>query len=372
MFGSIGIKNPRARHKPDFLVMVFIFMIIAFGLIMLSSASSDLAKIEFGDSYYYLKHQILFGLLPGLFLFLFASNFYYQNYKKFAIFLFSLNILLLILVFSPLGVTSGGATRWLTLGPLTFQPSELLKFSFIAYMAAWLSGPQKRKNNFLEGLVPFSIICGLVGSLLLIQPATSTAGILILSALVVYLISGAKKSYIFAIFILGITLFMAVSYLTPYRWQRITSFIDPSQNTQSSSYHINQALIAIGSGNLTGVGFGQSTTKIHYLPEPIGDSIFAVIAEEIGFVGSSALILGFLVLVTRIFILAKRTMDQFGQLLLVGFGTLIGLQFFVNVGAISGIIPLTGMAIPFISYGGTSLVIFMFISGIIVNISKHN
>lgn len=372
MFGLIGSKNYRAKHKPDFLVMVLIFVIIAFGLIMLASASSDLAKMEFGDSYYYLKHQILVGLLPGLLFFLIASNLYYQNYKKIAVFLFSLNILLLILVFSPLGVTSGGATRWLTLGPLTFQPSEFLKFSFIVYIAAWLSGHQKRKNNFWEGCFPFLAICGLVGSLLLIQPATSTAAILMAVALVIYFASGAKISYILAIIMLGLTLFLAVSYLTPYRWQRITSFIDPSQNTQSSSYHINQALIAIGSGNLTGVGFGQSTTKIHYLPEPIGDSIFAVIAEEMGFIGSSILILGFLALITRIFILARRMTDQFGQLLLTGFGAIIGIQFFVNVGAISGVIPMTGMAIPFISYGGTSLTVFLLISGIIVNITKHN
>ncbi|MBU4348582.1 putative lipid II flippase FtsW [Patescibacteria group bacterium] len=367
-----GLKSLKIKNKPDFLVMVIVFVIIGFGLIMLSSASSDLAKIEFGDSYFYLKHQILFGLIPGIILFFLASNFYYQNYKKFAIILFALNILLLILIFSPLGVVSGGATRWLTLGPITFQPSELLKFSFIVYIAAWLSGSQKRKNNFWEGCAPFLIICGLVGFLLLIQPATSTAGILILSALIVYFASGARISYILVTFILGLILFLTVSYLTPYRWQRITSFIDPTQNTQSSSYHINQALIAIGSGNLSGVGFGQSTTKIHYLPEPIGDSIFAVIAEEMGFIGSSALILGFLVLITRIFILARKTIDQFGQLLLTGFGVLIGMQFFVNVGAISGIIPLTGIALPFISYGGTSLAVFMLISGIIINISKYN
>jgi cell division protein FtsW len=149
------------------------------------------------------------------------------------------------------------------------------------------------------------------------------------------------------------------------------SFVDPNQNTQGASYHINQALNAIGSGNVFGVGYGQSVAKIYYLPEPIGDSIFVVIAEELGFVGSVTLLLCFLILITRIFILSMRTRDQFGQMLLLGFGSIIGIQAFMNTGAISGFLPLTGVTLPFISYGGTALAIFMFISGIIVNISKN-
>jgi cell division protein FtsW len=189
-----------------------------------------------------------------------------------------------------------------------------------------------------------------------------------------YFVSGARISYILTTMTLAAVLFAGLLYLTPnsYRTQRIMSFIDPSQNVLSSSYHINQSLIAIGSGNIFGVGYGESTTKIHYLPEPIGDSIFAVIAEELGFVGSVALILCFLILITRIFILAKRSRDHFAQLILVGFGSLIGIQVFINIGAISGLIPLTGMPLPFISYGGTALAVFMTISGIIINITKHN
>lgn len=366
-----GIKNVGNSRKPDFLVMIFVFIIVAFGLVMLSSASSDLAKIKFGDSYYYLKHQILMGLIPGLIGFFLASVIYYQYYKKLAVIFFIFSILLLILVFSPLGISAGGATRWLKLGPLIFQPSEFLKFSFIVYIAAWLSGSERRKNVFFEGYAPFLIICGLVSFILLIQPSTSAAAILIAAALAVYFASGAKISYIAGTVILGLVVFLAISYLTPYRWQRIVSFVDHSQNILGSNYHINQSLIAIGSGNIFGVGYGESTTKIHYLPEPIGDSIFAVIAEELGFIGSAGLILCFLFLVTRIFILARRSKDQFGQLLLVGFGGLIGFQTFINIGAISGFLPLTGTSLPFISYGGTALTVFMFISGIIVNISKH-
>ena len=369
----LGIKNANSGHKPDFLLIVFIFIIIAFGLVMLASASSDLAKMEFGNSYFYLNHQLLYGLLPGLIGFFIASNIYYQNYKKLITPLFIVNIIMLILVFSPLGVTSGGASRWLNFG-FIFQPSEFLKISFIVYIAAWLSGNEKRKNSFLGGFVPFLAICGLVSILLIIQPSTSIVAILMLSALIVYFVSGAKVSYILGAMVLAAILFAGFLYLTPdsYRTQRIMSFIDPNQNVLGASYHINQSLIAIGSGNIFGVGYGESTTKIRYLPEPIGDSIFAVISEELGFIGGIALILCFLILITRIFILAKRCSDRFAQLILVGFGSLIGIQVFVNIGAISGLIPLTGMPLPFISYGGTALAVFMIISGIIVNITKHN
>ncbi|MHB9019921.1 MAG: FtsW/RodA/SpoVE family cell cycle protein [Minisyncoccota bacterium] len=369
----LGIKNTNSEHKPDFLLIVFIFIIIAFGLVALASASSDLAKMEFGNSYFYLNHQILYGLLPGLIGFFIASNIYYQNYKKFITPLFVINIIMLALVFSPLGVTSGGASRWLNLG-IVFQPSEFLKIFFIIYIAAWLSGNEKRKNSLWEGFFPFLLICALVAVLLILQPATSIVVILMASVGIIYFVSGARISYIFGSIALALILFAGLLVLTPnsYRTQRIMSFIDPNQNVLGTSYHINQALIAIGSGNIFGVGYGESTTKIRYLPEPIGDSIFAVISEELGFVGSIALILCFLILIIRIFILAKRSRDHFAQLILVGFGSLIGIQVFINIGAISGLIPLTGMPLPFISYGGTALAVFMIISGIIVNITKHN
>lgn len=367
-----GIKDI-GKHKPDFLLEVFIFIIVVFGLVILVSASSDLAKMEFGNSYFYLNHQLLFGFLPGLIGFLVASNFYYPSYKKIAIPLFIVNLFLLVLVFSPLGVTSGGASRWLNLG-FVFQPSELLKIFFIIYVAAWLSGNDKRKTDFLFGYVPFLMICALVGFLIYIQPATSIVAILMLSALAMYFAAGGRFFYVIMTILIFVSLVAGAVYLSPdsYRAKRIMSFIDSNQNVLGSSYHINQAQIAIGSGSLFGVGFGESTTKIRYLPEPIGDSIFAVAAEELGFVGALALILCFLILITRIFIIAKKTKDIFGRLLLVGFGFLIGFQAFMNIGAISGLIPLTGVPLPFISYGGTALAVFMTISGIIVNITKYN
>ncbi|MBI4991885.1 MAG: cell division protein FtsW [Candidatus Harrisonbacteria bacterium] len=363
--------NSRNGHAPDYVIPICTFFLVIFGLIMLASASSDLGQAKFGYSYFYLKHQIIFGLSLGIAGIWFGSKFYYKHYQGVAPFLLLISIAMLLLVFTKLGVTSGGAARWLNLGPLTFQPSELLKITFIVYIAAWLSGKAYRQKSFWGGFVPFLIISGLVALLLILQPSTSVAAILIMTALIIYFTSGAKFSYIISTIILGILALLVISYLTPYRWERIKSFLDPSQNTQTSSYQLNQSLIAIGSGGLWGVGFGKSTTKLRYLPQPIEDSIFAIIAEELGFIGSILLILTFVVLAVRIFLLSKKIPDDFGKLLLIGFGSLIAIQTFIHIGAISGILPLTGVPLPYISYGGTALAIFMTISGIIINISKY-
>lgn len=364
-------ENSWRTHSPDYILILTTFLLVLTGLAMLASASSDLGQFKFQDSYFYLKHQILYGLIFGLAGFLAASKFYYRYYQNFAIPLLLFTFLILILIFTPLGVTSGGASRWLKIGPLIFQPSEILKITFIIYLASWLSKKSDRAESFWAGYLPFLIICGFTALLLILQPSTSTAVILLITALIVYFQSGAKFYYIITTLVLGLVGLLIISYLTPYRWERLTTFFNPEINIQSSAYQINQALIAIGSGGVWGVGFGQSTTKVHYLPQPLDDSIFAVIAEELGFVGSLFLISLFIILITRIFILSRKVSDKFGKLLLVGFGSLIGIQTFVHIGAISGLIPLTGIPLPYISYGGTALAIFMIISGIMVNISKY-
>jgi cell division protein FtsW len=365
-----SLANSHSR-TPDYVIVLSTFFLVIFGLIMLTSASSDLGQEKFGDSYFYLKHQIVYGLSLGLIGFFAASNFYYRHYQKIAVPLLMISILLLILVFTPFGLTSGGATRWLQFGPISFQPSELLKITFIIYLASWLSNKTHRRQSVWGGFIPFLVLCGLIAGLMILQPSTSIAVILMATALIVYFVSGARLSYIATTVVLGLVALLVISYLTPYRWARIMSFINPDANTQTSSYQITQARIAIGSGGIFGVGFGKSTTKLHYLPQPIDDSIFAVLAEEFGFVGSVLLIFLFASLIIRSFILSKKSPDEFGKLLLVGFGSLIAIQTFVHIGAISGLLPLTGVPLPYISYGGTALAIFMTISGIIVNISKY-
>lgn len=359
------------KHGPDYLMLFCVSFLILFGLVMLSSASSNLSKDKFADSYYYLKHQLMYGLSLGLVGFFAASRIYYGNYQKWAFYLLSGSLVAMLLIFTPLGLKAGGADRWLALGPLTIQPAELLKITFIMYVAAWLGGNTDRQSSVLRGFLPFIAMLGGIGFILLKQSSTSTFFIIMTAACVVYFLSGARWTYLFSALALGAIAILAVSYFTPYRWARLMTFIKPEANYETSGYHINQARMAIGSGGLFGVGLGQSTTKINYLPEPIGDSIFAVIAEELGFVGAGAVIALFGVLCLRALMLARRVKNKFGSLLLIGFGTLIGVQAFVNIGAISGVIPLTGMPLPFISYGGTALAAYMTMAGIMANVSRY-
>jgi len=368
MIGTTGKRG----HHPDYFFLAVVIVLTVFGLAMLASASSNLGKTNFNDTYYYLKHQILYGLSLGVLGFAVGYFFRYQNLKRVAFILLLISLALLVLVFTPLGSDVRNTSRWLKFGPFSFQPAELMKLTFIIYLAAWLANPKfKRATDFQSGLLPFLIISGIIAGLLIFQPATSTVVILLLSGLMVYFVSGAPFKYIALIALCAVTAIGLVIYFTPYRRARITGFLDQSGDAQGKNYQVNQALIAIGSGGWTGVGYGQSVTKNGYLPTPIDDSIFAVVAEELGFVGAGALIAFFAMFTFRLFWLAKRTGDRFGRLLLVGFGTLVAFQALVNMGAISGLIPLTGVPLPFVSYGGTALAVFLTISGISLNVSRY-
>ncbi len=354
---------------PDYVFIAFLVLLVIFGLVMLSSASSDLSQTKFGNSYYYLTHQILYGLLPGLVGFFIAFFFDYQIWKKLGLPLLILGIIFLLLVFTPLGFKAYGADRWLSFGGFGFQPGEFVKVTFLIYMAAWISKNQTRSKSFMEGLVPFLILLASVLVPLVLQPATTTAVLILVATITMYFTAGAKVRFIVFMALAGALALILLILATPYRMQRVLSFLDPASDPLGSTYQINQSLIAIGSGGITGVGYGRSTTKLHYLPEPIGDSIFAVIAEELGFVGSVVLISFFLVFVWRGLIIARAAPDIFGRLLGTGFMTLIGLQVFVHIGANSGLIPLTGVPLPFVSYGGTALAAFLTMSGLVANIS---
>ncbi len=360
--------------SPDYVFITTVFILVIFGLAMLSSASSDLGKIHFNDTFYYLKHQILYGLSLGIAGFLAGYFIPYKKWKTAAPYLLIISIIALILVFTPLGMHAGGATRWINLGPLSVQPAELLKLNFIIYLAAWLSSKKaNRQSSFNEGLLPLLILLGFISVLVILQPATTTIAIILVSSLVIYFVSGAKLKYIAGIILLGVVAIGAVISITPYRYQRVIDYINHNKaDIQGSGYQRNQALIAIGSGGLTGVGYGQATAKYKFLPEPFGDSIFAVIAEELGFLGAIFLITLFALIFIRGFKIAMNCRDQFGRLIVIGFISIVALQAFINIGAISGILPLTGVPLPFVSYGGTALAIFLTMMGIIANISRYN
>ena len=367
----MSIQKENYSKAPDYVFMAVTLFLLVFGLIMLTSASSDLGRARFGDSYYYLKHQLVYGVGAGFLGFIVGYFIYYRVWEKISVVLLALSLISLILVFTPIGFEAYGAERWLNIFGVTIQPGELLKLTFLIYLASWIGKNTLRSKSFSKGFLPFIFLVGVVIALLLAQPATSTAAIIFIASVLMYFSGGAKLKFIFlggAVCIATLTL---IVYLTPYRLSRITSFLDKNIDELGSTYHINQALNAIGSGGIAGVGFGQSTTKLKYLPEPISDSIFAVVGEELGFIGSLALVLLFLFFIMRGFRIAKNAPDKFSQLLVIGFTSLIGIQAFVNMAAISGVIPLTGVPLPFISFGGTALAVFLTMSGIIANISKY-
>jgi len=364
-------QNRRSR-QPDYVIAVLFLLLIIFGLFMLASASSSRGQIEASDSYFYLKHQIYYGLSIGIVGFLVASKIRYTAYnnKYFLISFLLASLILVLLVFTPLGVTIKGATRWLEFGPISFQPAEFLKISLIMYLASWLAFKDHRQRTFREGFLPFAAVLAVVSGVLIQQRSTSPVVILMAVAFVMYFLSGAKLKYLFVILMAGIVSIAMVIAVTQYRSDRIYTYLNPEADPSGLGYHTLQARTAIGAGGLTGVGYGQSLVK-YRLPEPIGDSIFAVVGEETGFIGAGVLALLFGLLVIRLYVLAHRTSDPFGRLLLTGFASVIGIQAFVNMGAMIGFLPLTGTPLPFISYGGTALAIFMTMAGISVNVSKY-
>ena len=369
----MAIKFRKAGHAPDYIFLALIFVISVFGLVMLTSASSELGKVNFDNPYYYVEHQIIYGFGIGIAGFIAASFLYYRAYQKLALLLLVLNIILLALVFTDFGHTAGGAGRWLNIGPITFQPAEILKLTYIMYLAAWLGNTSKgRGKNFFEGFVPLAIVSAVIAGLLVAQPSTSTVAILLAAGAAVYFVGGARWKYIAIGGLLGAVALAALIFLTPYRLSRIVSFFNPAENSESTTgFHIGEALNSIGSGGVFGLGYGKSPIKAARLPASVNDSIFAIIASEFGFVGAGLLAALFCFLTLRIFWIAKNLRDRFGQYLLIGFGCIMGIQAFVNMAAISSLIPLTGVPLPFISYGGTALAVFLTMAGIITNISKY-
>ncbi len=360
------------KHKPDYIFLITLSILLVLGLAILASASLVLGHKNFGDTYYYLKHQVLYGLTVGIAGYFILSRIRYQTWRRWGFWLLLGSILLLFLVFVPrFSFGYGGANRWIRLGPITLQPAEILKLTFIIYLAGWFETRKRYLADFKEGVIPFLMVLGLVGALLLAQPATGTFGIIVLIAAAMFFVAGSRVSHLILMTSLGLLLLLILIQLTPYHLARFTTFLSPEADPQGEGYQINQALIAIGSGGLKGVGFGYSAQKYNYLPEPIGDSIFAIYAEETGFIGTSFLITIFTLLALRGFQIAIRAPDLFGQLAAAGITTWIAAQAFINMAAISGLIPLTGIPLPFVSYGGSNLAALLCAGGILNNISKQ-
>jgi len=347
---------------------------VIFGLFMIASASAVYSTIRFDDQYLFLRRQFFFGVIPGILAMLVLMKIDYHTWKRWAVPAFLGSLAALGLVFLPgLGTSAYGATRWLDLGIISFQPSEMAKFAIILYLAAWLSSRGRKKiGNAMEGLLPFVAVLGLMGLFIYKQPDVGTLGLIIAISFAVFFAAGASLSHILAMAGVGAVGLFAIIKAAPYRWDRLMVFLNPELDPQGKGYQINQALIALGSGGLFGVGLGESRQKFSYLPEPAGDSIFAIIGEELGFLGAATVVALFAFIVYRGIRIAVHAPDEFGRLLAIGIISWIGLQAVLNVGAITGLLPLTGIPLPFISYGGTSLVFSLAAMGVLLNISSQS
>lgn len=372
-FGIRALTAHKAVGKPDYFFIALVLALLSFGLIMLSSISSAVSYQKLGNSFYYVSHQMLFGAFPGLLLFVIASRIDYRIWKRHASLLLLLSIGLLAIVFVPgIGFSYGGATRWIHIGSMVFQPSEVVKLTFLLYLAAWLSAKgEKNVKNFSYGFLPFMLLLGCIALLVILEPDIGTMAVIIASAFGMFFVAGARLEHIcIAAGAAGVLFFILVKTAS-YRFQRFMTFLHPELDPQGVGYHINQALLAVGSGGLFGRGFGHSRQKFAYLPEVTGDSAFAVIAEELGFILSALVIAAFVALAFRGFRIAAHAPDLFGKYLCAGIMTWVSFQVFINIGAMLSIIPLTGIPLPFVSYGGTSLVVLMAAMGIVANVSRH-
>ena len=358
----------------DYGLLGLILGVLLFGIIVLISASGPVGYERFADTYWFVKHQLLFGMLPGLVMMFVLSRVPYMVWKKIAGIMLIVSIVLLALVFVPgVGADFGTASSWIALPGFSFQPAEIVKLTFLIYLAAWFENRgEKDVRDVSSGLIPFLISLSAIMVLIMLQPDVGTMTVIIAISLAVYFAAGAPLTHLASLGAAGLVMFFLLIRFAPYRAARFTTFLHPELDPQGIGYHINQALLAVGSGGLFGLGFGRSRQKFQYLPEVTSDSIFAIIAEELGFLIAGAVVVFFGGLMYRMMQLAASARDNFGKYIVVGVGVWIVFQAFVNIGAMLGLMPITGIPLPFISYGGTSMVVILSAIGIVLNISRYS
>lgn len=360
------------RHSMDRILFGLVLFLVFGGFLIFSSASLGLLARDGAQFSSVAFNQFVFGIVGGLIALTVTSGIHYRIWRQYAFYIFIATLVLTALVFIPgIGMEHAGAKRWIEIASFSFQPAELLKIGFIVYLATWLSGMQKHIGTFTKGTLPFVGFIGLVGIVMLLQPDTDTFGVMIAAALAMFITAGGRLRDVGLMVLAGVILITILAFTRPYVMDRIMTFANPQADEQGSGWQIKQSLIAVGGGGVFGRGFGQSIQKFEYLPEPISDSIFAVYSEEFGFLGSTILILIFSAFAFRGYRIATHAPDLFGMLLVVGFITLIVTQAFLNMGAMLAVAPLSGLTLPFISHGGTSLLALLLAVGIVLNVSKY-
>ncbi len=360
------------RASADYTYIGLALLLVLFGIIMIASSSVVLSAELYGHNYSFVTKQLLW-LVLGFIAAIITAKVDYRFWRSHATTFMLGSVLLLILVFIPgVGHDANGATRWINLGAFQLQPSEIVKLAFIIFLAAWLEKKGNDLKSFSRGLLPFIVLTAGLGILIILQRDMGTLAVIVLTAAAMFVVAGASISQIMAGGVIGIGLFAFLIIIAPYRLQRLTVFLNPSADTLGAGYHINQALLAVGSGGWWGRGFGQSIQKYLYLPEPHTDSIFAIAVEELGFVRAIFVLALIGLFAYKGYQIASRAGDNFSRMVAFGITSWLLFQSMINIGAILGLIPLTGLPIPFVSYGGTSLIMSLAAVGIMVNISKQS
>jgi cell division protein FtsW len=360
------------KKSPDLSLFIVVIILMAVGLCMVFSSSYIMGYKWYGDSYYFLKRQLIYAII-ALVAFFFAIYTDYHYYKKLTLPVLILSIILLSMVYIPsIGRSAGGASRWIKIGFFSFQPSEIAKFALILYLAESLTRKQvKDIKTFIRGILPTLIIMLVMFLLILNEPDFSTSLIILGISFIMLFIGGTRVIQLYALILAAIPLGIFILSKEEYRRVRLLSFLDPWKDPLDSGFHIIQSLLALGSGGIFGIGLAESKQKYFYLPDQHTDFIFSIIGEELGFIGTVVIIILFAILLWRGFSIALDTSDQFGTLLAAGITSMIVFQSIINIGVVTKMIPTTGITLPFISYGGSSLIVNMFCAGILLNISRY-
>ncbi|WP_243289968.1 stage V sporulation protein E [Bacillus sp. FJAT-47783] len=359
------------RSTPDFILLIITISLLAIGLIMVYSASAVWAAYKFDDSFFFAKRQLLFAGL-GIIAMFFIMNVDYWTWRTWAKVLLIICFILLVAVLIPgVGMVRNGSRSWIGVGAFSIQPSEFMKLAMIAFLAKFLSENQKKITSLKKGLVPTLSLVFFAFGIIMLQPDLGTGTVMVGTCIAMIFIAGARISHFVGLGIIGLVGFAGLILSAPYRIKRITSFLNPWEDPLGSGFQIIQSLYAIGPGGLFGLGLGQSRQKFFYLPEPQTDFIFAILAEELGFIGGTLILLLFSLLLWRGIRIALGAPDLYGSFLAVGIIAMIAIQVMINIGVVTGLMPVTGITLPFLSYGGSSLTLMLMAIGVLLNISRY-
>ncbi|MGP4106894.1 stage V sporulation protein E [Virgibacillus sp. L01] len=360
------------QNAPDYTLLAVILSLLLIGIVMVYSSSYVWADYKYADSFFYVKRQLLFCGV-GLVAMFFIMGVPYGTWKKYSkLILLSCFLLLLAVLIPGVGMERGGAQSWIGIGAFSIQPSEFMKLGLIIYLSVYLSVQQKYITSFRKGFFPSLLLVFTAFGLIMLQPDLGTGVVLVLTSMVMIYTAGARLSHFLGLAVLGIAGFLLLIISAPYRIDRITAFLNPWEDPSDTGFQIIQSLYAIGPGGLTGVGLGNSLQKHFYLPEPQNDFIFAILGEELGFLGGTFVIGLFMLLFWRGVKVALEAPDTYGRFLALGIVSMLTIQVMINISVVIGLIPVTGITLPFLSYGGSSLTLTLCSVGILLNISKYS